>query len=788
EVDYLIERLGSNEGSSEGISDIWSDYLMTPQNINKMLFEDMISLPNVSPNDAAAVLYRRARGDTLVDKRDLKNTVGMTYYGYSNLRNYVFYKEPPVKRKLFFDYQFRYRTYSFDQDTEEMYKSVFLRDAYPNPAPHKTDLTLWGYLDLDEYSPDVTHKFRMRYGNDIKMGIMYDKPKGDADFDDSETKDKMWDTKYFAKYDYNFNLFNRNNTIRIVGGNYRATYGEGLTMENTDYFSPRKTGYGFDKRIYGISEDLSRTEVNSLKGLAVEWRNDLFQTSFFASNDKKDAFIYMDQEVDADGNIHSVPAKDANGDYQVFSLVNSTIRFEDDVMEDAETFFNNELDAGAPYSTPYINLAPRKNIVDETLYGGHIQMNPLIGTRLGFTTYTSYYNNAEFIVPDFDELGPVLMRDSYNYQKIKIVDSAITDLYATKTDEYDRDYRQVIGFDGMTLLNNVSLQGEYAEMTKNGEVTKLGDDPSAYLLSSRAQYDNLYLIVLYRDIQAEFDNPYSNAFGEKSKLDGTMLEDSYMLTNPMLTDIVSNNSQTQPEKGYYIETRYRFNNYFTLSKTYLDVFERYSDHRMTYRFDGGLEYRPIFPLRFQIKYTNQTNRFDNDADRQTSTVNRYTATVSASLSARDYFSLEYRYDTVWGPPYVYLFNNADGYGYNESAAGRVFQHGDYICVNYTHNFTEDLKLKGSFLYWDGHGISHWDWEDMEMDFMGAKGNKYWFTVMDRVSNNLFVSLKYKYKQYQSHSYEIRGFYNEPEYIDGQNYYEMVERDEHSIRLQIDWNF
>ena len=791
-VDYLIERLGSNEGSSEGISDIWSDYLMTPQNVNHMLFEDFISLPNVSPIDAVAVLKRRARGDTLVDKRDLKNTIGISYYGYSNLRHYVFYKKPPVKRKLFFDYQFRYRTYSYEENPTDMFKSAFLLDGYSSgtPTSHRRDLTFWGYMKLDEYTPEVTHKFRLRFGNDLKMGFLLDYPKGEIaeSVSSVDTKTKLEDTKYFVKYDYNFDFLDRKNVFTVVSGNFRATYGEGLVMENTDFFSPRKTGYGFDKRIYGISEDLSRTEVNSLKGVAVEWKNSLFQTSLFASNDKKDAFVYMDQQVDEDGNIHSVPVIDENGNYEVFSLVNSTVRFEDNEMEDAEVYFNNELNAGDPFTIPYINLAPRKNIVDETTYGGHLQFNPFIGTRLGFTSYTSYYNNAEFVVPKYDDLGSVLLRDDYNYPKIKIVDNAVSDLYSTKTDTYDNDYRQVMGFDGMTVLNNVSFQGEYAELTKDGEFFKLGDDPNAYLISSRAQFDNLYLILLYRNVHQEFDNPYSNFFGEKSKLDGTILEDSYLLTNPLLTDLVGNNSQSQPEKGFFIETRYRFNKYFTISKMYLDVFERLSDHRKTYRFDSGLQYRPVHPLRFQIKYTNQTNRYEDDADRQTSTVNRYTASVSASLSARDYISLEYRYDTVWGPPYVYIFNNADGYGYNENATGRVFQHGDYVCANYTHNFTEAFKIRGSFLFWDGHGISHWDFEDMEMDFMGAKGYKYWFTFTDRVSEHMIVSLKYRYKQYQTNDFEIRGFYNEAVEIDGQNYYDMVEKDDHAIRLQIDWNF
>ncbi|HPV15593.1 MAG TPA: helix-hairpin-helix domain-containing protein, partial [Candidatus Cloacimonadota bacterium] len=64
EIRYLIERLDSNEGASEGMADVWEDYLMTPHNVNRMHFDDFVSLPNVSAIDAVAILKRTARGDT----------------------------------------------------------------------------------------------------------------------------------------------------------------------------------------------------------------------------------------------------------------------------------------------------------------------------------------------------------------------------------------------------------------------------------------------------------------------------------------------------------------------------------------------------------------------------------------------------------------------------------------------------------------------------------------------------------------------------------------------------
>jgi hypothetical protein len=58
QIQDLLERLDSNEGSSEGMSDVWQDYLMTPHNVNKMHFDDFISLPNVSSVDAVSILKR----------------------------------------------------------------------------------------------------------------------------------------------------------------------------------------------------------------------------------------------------------------------------------------------------------------------------------------------------------------------------------------------------------------------------------------------------------------------------------------------------------------------------------------------------------------------------------------------------------------------------------------------------------------------------------------------------------------------------------------------------------
>ena len=222
-----------------------------------------------------------------------------------------------------------------------------------------------------------------------------------------------------------------------------------------------------------------------------------------------------------------------------------------------------------------------------------------------------------------------------------------------------------------------------------------------------------------------------------------------------------------------------------MNRIYLDIWERKADSRKSVRFQGELDFRPIYKLSLRLKYKHQTNRYDDDADRAVSKTNETTGRIIANLSNFDRISLEYRYLSVWGPPYPYLTNDPD-IG-NTIIQGSSLSHADYICVDYTHNFNKNLKVQGSFIFWDGNGISHWDWEDMEIDFMGEGGMKFWFAIHDKIANNLFLTLKYKIKDYKTKENEWRAWWNEPP-DEGECYFQTVKKTEQSIRLQLDWKF
>ncbi len=815
EIYYLIERLGSNEGLQEGMSDVWEDFLMTPRNINKLIFSEILNFPNVSAIDVTSILKRLARKDTISNYRDLRYTPGISYYGAKNLGKYVYFKEKnsnskyteydnkyystarklykrpsPIgevsctpyvwvgkltdyglinsEKRFFFDYQIKYKDSPYADDAKEMYQESMIRygSNADSDSPTEKKQSYWGFFNMESDRAEVMNKFRFRFKNEVKAGLLFDSEKGDdfANF-------SFADSKYFVGYENDSNLSGRNN-FKIYTGNYRATFGEGLVMENTDYYSPRKTGYGFNKRITGIIGDVSRTQEYSLKGLALDLKTDKFNAVFFLSNDDKDAVIY---DSNQNGKI--------DDDDDMLSYITLTSRFSNEELKEAEIFFNS-------YSgnTNNVSIAPRLDAFNEQIIGGHFEYSPIIGTHVGFTGYEAIYDR-DFVVPNGDELKELLIYDYYYYDKWKTTDNEVAAMYFTKSDTlFDRNYRRVVGFDWRTVINNTSFQGEYAEMEVRGKNLKIGDDPKALLISSYTQFDNMYLLSMYRDYDLDFDNPYQRSFAESQRYDDTVFEKlKYGLRNTLLGDIYNNSAQPSAEKGFYFEMRYQFHRMWTLTKAYLDIWERKSDARKGIRFEGKLEFKPIHQLRFKLRHKQQIKRYNDDLNRSKSQADEIELKCLTYLSNFDKIQLGYIYTRVSQPPYLSILSDPAQPDGADMAQANTLSNGDMLYVDYTHNFNKNLKIIGSFSVWYADGASFWDFEDVELDFEQTdKGFKSWFNIHSRISNNLYLSLKYKYKQFKTREIEFRDYNEIPE--EGEYYFRTVERKENIIRLQLDWKF
>ena len=85
---YKIERWLSSSENQEGLSENWLDLFFNPMNVNNMNYDDLYSLPNLSPIDVTAVLLQKERG-YINGTFELKNSPGISYYGYKNLRDFV---------------------------------------------------------------------------------------------------------------------------------------------------------------------------------------------------------------------------------------------------------------------------------------------------------------------------------------------------------------------------------------------------------------------------------------------------------------------------------------------------------------------------------------------------------------------------------------------------------------------------------------------------------------------------------------------------------------------------
>ena len=85
---YKIEMWLSSEGNSQGSSETWLDRYFEPRNINLMNYDDIMAFPSLSPIDANAVIVQQKRG--YIDGTfQLKNSPGISYYGYKNLVDFV---------------------------------------------------------------------------------------------------------------------------------------------------------------------------------------------------------------------------------------------------------------------------------------------------------------------------------------------------------------------------------------------------------------------------------------------------------------------------------------------------------------------------------------------------------------------------------------------------------------------------------------------------------------------------------------------------------------------------
>ncbi len=278
------------------------------------------------------------------------------------------------------------------------------------------------------------------------------------------------------------------------------------------------------------------------------------------------------------------------------------------------------------------------------------------------------------------------------------------------------------GFDFRTAINNVSLEGELAKQKNGGK---------AYLIKTRAQYNYLYVTTLFRHYDLNYDNPYNRGFAEETRFANTLLERDYRLIDPTFSALIDF-PMPKAEQGIFTEMRYQISRQITFTRVYLDVWRNLAWGLNNYRFQGEVEYRPVFPLRIRFRQKIQHKYSPKDILPTTSKTYESSLRFMASLANYDFLTTEIRKGLVRLTPTM-------KYNSNTSISG------DFLSVAWEHNFSDDFGSEIGIAVWKTNGMSQWIFEDVGIDFLDGRGMKWYLTLSDRISNYILLRLKFRQK-------------------------------------------
>ncbi len=715
---YRISQWASTEGTNEGLVDTWMDIAISPLNVNTASLYDLMNLQNVSPVDALAIVKHRQRAGRIAHRGELRKVPGLSGWGYSNARYFLRYTPKEERKEIHGDYQLRLYNTPMEKD---------LMDAFrENTQGTGGGYTSWyDRLKLYQERPAWTNKLRLRWGNHLKLGLLTHRNQGE------ELKKGELGLRTPATLKWYLSLAGMKwggfSLQRAVLGNYMLAFGQGLVMENTDFFKPRKSGFSWDKRYIGVLGDLSRTEEFALRGIALQGSWQSLDGILFYSNDRKDAIL--------------------NSDGSVYSYIVMTPKMGNKEREE-------------------YGLPPMRDVLKEQTYGGYLRFSPILGSHIGLSYYESLYNRW------FDPQSATVVARS---DKLVTTDSEIFNLYKSPG-----KFRRLYGVDFQTIYKNLSLQGEYAVLDTADSPSR--QNPWAIILSGYLQWENFNLLALYRNYDLAYDNPYCRGFSNYQRFKGTILEDEYYLKDPWYGLLYDNSVTPQAEEGLYLSSRYRIAEKL-IPQIEFDNWVRKADGAHYSRVVAKLEYRLIYPLRFKLRQKWQSRNWSNGLTPTSFDAVSTRLHLNARLSGYDNIDFLYVTGYTKWPPRPRLINDAKA----DSAhpvSGQVAQPSEVIGATFTHNFNENLTLKAFAGIYDGF---FWTFEDNEFLVLDGNSYRYWFSIADRLSPKLSVKFKYTLDRSLPRSWvDARAYGNKPWGNDPDAW--NVREFSPSFRLQIDYNW
>ena len=676
-----VENWTSEEGANEGLVEVWLDRLAEPKNINSATWNDLMALQNVSPVDAVAVMKRIDEGKITYPKA-LRGAIGLSYWGYRNMVDFFTYDDTDTTDSFHFWYNTTYKTLpsttSFDDEV--------------------------GMVDqISNHPGDLHHKMVATFGRHWKLSLATHRQLGEKVYDfkvgDFEVPNSKWSLTY---RDLKLGSLKID---RVILGNFSATIGQGVIFENTDFFSPRRSGYSWSRRVHGVFPDISRTRQYALRGAAFQAGNKMIDLMGFVSRNKRDAILNI-----ADSSVASM--------ITLYPRTNSGFGADSLLMPMLET-------------------------LEEVTYGGSVRLIPLYGTFIGFSAYESLYDRP--IRPD---IATTVIADANEGKFLTSIgntaDTEIAAMYSSygESSFWDKakSFRRVFGMDFSTVIRNIALQGEYGILDKNGDMKVNGSDPKAFVFSGYAQFNNFSLLVVYRDYDIGFDNPYQRSFSNYSRYKGSIFEDTFYLEDPIYGFLYTGQAQPQSEKGIYINSRYQPHRALVLSGDF-DTWTRVADQARYFRTVMRAQYRPVFNMRFSIRHKWQKrgsmNHLDPSAYYSQETIIR----SQIRLSGYDQIELMWVRSWVDFSNRRRLTNDLTSGGEEPSLIGSAGTGSEAIGFKVTHNFNQRMKAMGQVIFYNGF---IWNFEDTDFRVFDSNSDavRYWLSLFSRINDRWAVRLKW----------------------------------------------
>jgi hypothetical protein len=279
-ISDIISRNVREESPSDMSREYWIFLGGNPINPNKASVYDLMNIYGVSFRDALAVI--RWREITKINSlRDLRSAPGLSYFGYRNLRNFVSFRE---EFKPFGGFvSFYTLTNNHPYDPSSFFASAINQLSDTAISSTKVDLLRQGGWS-DASITKLLERLRGEY-NDLKLeprvgynlrGIFKLYEKFDFGF-------YRWEN--YAIYNKFFLGYSSNN-LKILVGDYRFSFGNGLIFESSE-----NAGDRVYEKVTGLMPDVVYGQAFKLRGVGIWGNFSNFSPFFLYSRDKKDGVV-----------------------------------------------------------------------------------------------------------------------------------------------------------------------------------------------------------------------------------------------------------------------------------------------------------------------------------------------------------------------------------------------------------------------------------------------------------------------------------------------------------------